>query len=255
MLRSALSRYPQYGLCWHAAGRARGRAGLITGAEYRPAVSRSLSTTSLGEEAHPQAGNRTDSSGADSLDTPKKLVRWARFGKMLKPDDVAKLLSDAQMPIDSGDSAQEDDDAEEDAIDALPSVRVRAKPRNPLHGLPDSEICYTVRALPCVRDLPPIHGTRTTHPRAAPAPFSPPERCAVEPVCLRDRLNPPALSHRRHREATAQAQAGDQTFAPDEPHAIPVETATTLRCSAVRCLNSERLRRPRCRHGHYRPYR
>jgi hypothetical protein len=129
---------------------------------------RALSTSSSdaqGGAASPATppGSRPD--GSVGEDGPVRLVRWSKFGKTLKPEDIGSLLAYGKL---STESVAVDVVAE--PTSALPTVRPRIKMHDALRDVPVSEIVYTVSRAPAPTQTdPPPHSSRALCPRRASA--------------------------------------------------------------------------------------
>ncbi|KAG8464630.1 hypothetical protein KFE25_009998 [Diacronema lutheri] len=100
--------------------------------------------SSRGPAGSQPQGNAPASSASAPLaadEAPVTLVRWARFGKALKPEDVGSVLTYGKL------SARSSEPALAEPSSPLPTVRARIKLSDPLHSVPIEEIVYTNVAL------------------------------------------------------------------------------------------------------------
>mmetsp|Transcript_5634 Transcript_5634/g.13431 ORF Transcript_5634/g.13431 Transcript_5634/m.13431 type:complete len:192 (-) Transcript_5634:47-622(-) len=91
------------------------------------------------------ARGSTASPRPDREDGPVSLVRWAKYGKTLKPEDVGSLLAYGKLSAES--AAAEPAVVAPEAPGKLPTVRPRIKLNDALGDVPVSEIVYTNIAL------------------------------------------------------------------------------------------------------------
>lgn len=104
----------------------------------RWASGRALSTRSPAGTGASKDVNASSEASGDGV--PVKLVRWARYGKTLQPEDVGSVFAYGKLAASSAEP-----EAVAEARSSLPTVRSRVKLHDPLHSVPKEEIVYTVR--------------------------------------------------------------------------------------------------------------
>lgn len=163
-----------------------------------------------------------------SEDGVVKLVRWAKYGATLKPEDVGSVIASGKLPG----KAEPADVASESS---LPTVRPRIKLQDPLRDVEKDEIVFTVRKAP-PQEAPLPRALRCSlalaaHPPSVPLPcmhHGAAERGAAQSVRDGDGRNAPSAAHGRDGAQAAQAGECDQSGENHELDALPLQAAAAL---------------------------